>query len=71
MFSSSGGSTLIWSIVWLIMVKNEPSKDKFISKKELLYILSEAETTPRKEVSTVDFAAMKNAKLSSLSVLNS
>ncbi|XP_065208349.1 sialin-like [Planococcus citri] len=49
-FYISGGSTLIWSIIWLIIVKNEPSADNFISKKEKLYIISATETTPREEV---------------------
>ncbi|XP_065208382.1 vesicular glutamate transporter 3-like [Planococcus citri] len=49
-FYISGLEGTIWSIIWLIFVKNQPSKDKWISKKELMYILQHTETTPRKQV---------------------
>ncbi|XP_065208356.1 sialin-like isoform X2 [Planococcus citri] len=49
-FFAAGGSTFIWSIIWLIIVRNEPSQDKFISKEEKWYIISETESKHRKEI---------------------
>ncbi|XP_065208378.1 vesicular glutamate transporter 2-like [Planococcus citri] len=49
-FYITGVSTFIWSVVWLIVVRNEPSKDRLISQRELLYIQSHSETTPRDKV---------------------
>ncbi|XP_065208350.1 vesicular glutamate transporter 2-like [Planococcus citri] len=49
-FYLAGGSCFIWSVIWLIIVRNEPSEDKLISKEELSYILNETETSPRNEI---------------------
>ncbi|XP_065214286.1 vesicular glutamate transporter 3-like isoform X2 [Planococcus citri] len=44
-FYSTGLCTFIWSLIWLILVPNDPSTDRWISKSELSYILAEIETT--------------------------
>ncbi|XP_065208397.1 sialin-like [Planococcus citri] len=47
-FYVSGIVCFIWSIIWLIYVKNEPMKDKRISDKEFEYIWQETGTLLRK-----------------------
>ncbi|XP_065208389.1 vesicular glutamate transporter 2-like [Planococcus citri] len=49
-FYVAGIVGIIWSFIWLPVVKNHPSKDKWISKKELMYILNNTETTARNKI---------------------
>ncbi|XP_065208380.1 sialin-like [Planococcus citri] len=49
-FYVTGAICFIWSVIWLLLVKNQPSKDKWMSSEERLYIIENTETTPRKEV---------------------
>ncbi|XP_065208526.1 vesicular glutamate transporter 2.2-like [Planococcus citri] len=37
-FYATGGMTIIWSIFWFSLISVDPSKDKFISKKEAQYL---------------------------------
>ncbi|XP_065208441.1 vesicular glutamate transporter 3-like isoform X2 [Planococcus citri] len=39
-FYLTGGSALIWSILWILLIPNSPSSDKCISQKELKYIIN-------------------------------
>ncbi|XP_065208507.1 sialin-like [Planococcus citri] len=39
-FYATGISCLVWSIIWLILIPNDPSKDRRISKKELAHIVN-------------------------------
>ncbi|KAL6990258.1 CDP-4-dehydro-6-deoxyglucose reductase [Sarracenia purpurea var. burkii] len=50
-FYVSGVISLFISILCLVIVKNRPSQDKWISEAELLYILDETDDALRKEVS--------------------
>ncbi|XP_065208386.1 vesicular glutamate transporter 3-like [Planococcus citri] len=49
-FYFSGICGIIWSALWFILVRNQPSKDKWMSKKEQLYIVENTQTTPRKQI---------------------
>ncbi|XP_065208377.1 vesicular glutamate transporter 3-like [Planococcus citri] len=49
-FYATGGITFVWSVIWLIIARNEPSQDKMISRRELQYIQSQTDTTPRHKV---------------------
>ncbi|XP_065208381.1 vesicular glutamate transporter 2-like [Planococcus citri] len=49
-FYFSGIFGIIWSTLWLLLVRNQPSKDKWMSKKEQSYIMENTETTPRKQI---------------------
>ncbi|XP_065208476.1 vesicular glutamate transporter 3-like [Planococcus citri] len=46
-----GGICVIMSLLCLILIRNQPSEDKWISKKELAYILKETDTVcPKKDI---------------------
>ncbi|XP_065208347.1 vesicular glutamate transporter 2-like [Planococcus citri] len=49
-FYTTGTTCMICASLWMIFIRNDPSKDKWISKQELLYILQSTEKTPRKQV---------------------
>ncbi|XP_065208379.1 vesicular glutamate transporter 1-like [Planococcus citri] len=49
-FYATGAITFVWSVVWLIIARNEPSEDKTISQRELQYIQSQTDATPRHQV---------------------
>lgn len=49
-FYLAGGVGCLWSAIWLIIARDEPSEDRLISKKELAYILSQTETSARTEI---------------------
>ena len=59
-YKTAGAVGITWSVIWLLVVKNQPSKDKWISKKELQYIIENTETTPRKHVSTVYYDVLSS-----------
>lgn len=37
-----GGLGVLWHILWVVIIKSSPDKDRFISKDELAYIQSNA-----------------------------
>jgi len=37
-YSSSGASGILWSLVWLLMVRNSPSEQPWITKEGVEYI---------------------------------
>ncbi|XP_065208393.1 vesicular glutamate transporter 2-like [Planococcus citri] len=49
-FYVAGAVAIIWYIFWISLVKNQPSKDTRISKKELEYILENTDTAPRNQI---------------------
>ncbi|XP_065208384.1 vesicular glutamate transporter 3-like [Planococcus citri] len=49
-FYFSGICGIIWSTLWIILVRNQPSKDKWMSKQEQMYIVENTQTTPRKQI---------------------
>jgi len=37
-YSSSSASEVLWSLMWLLMVRNSPSEQPWITKEEVEYI---------------------------------
>lgn len=46
-----GGIGLLWCLLWFILVTDEPTIDKYISRKEVAFIQQQVESIPREEVS--------------------
>ncbi|XP_065208495.1 vesicular glutamate transporter 2-like isoform X2 [Planococcus citri] len=51
-FYVEGAVSFIWSLLWLIFIKNDPSKDKRISKRELDYIQQGTGNVRRRHVTS-------------------
>ncbi|XKL68360.1 hypothetical protein PGB90_003851 [Kerria lacca] len=50
MFVITGGISLLWYFIWFVFVSNDPSSDKFISKKEKLYLAENVMGPPATEI---------------------
>lgn len=48
----SGGVSLLWSLIWVLFVSNDPQKDKFISKEEREF-LKEQIVVPLEKVGNI------------------
>ncbi|XP_065208506.1 vesicular glutamate transporter 2-like isoform X2 [Planococcus citri] len=49
-FYVTGTCSLVWSIIWLTLIANDPTEDRWISKKELAHIISGTVKKPNKAV---------------------
>lgn len=46
-----GAVSMIWSFIWAVFVRNDPSTDRFISKEEKKYLSEVLKCAPKDEVS--------------------
>ncbi|XP_065208519.1 vesicular glutamate transporter 2-like [Planococcus citri] len=49
-FYFSGGFSLVWSLIWVLLVPNSPAKDKWISREELNYIQQDPKRSRPKNI---------------------